>query len=95
MWAFVLPAIYAAASWFMRVVVLKFVMFSILFFIVTEFLGFITSKLPGASSLTGAFGSIPEGIWYFLDLFQFSFGVSAVLSAYILRFSIRRIPFIG
>jgi hypothetical protein len=48
-----------------------------------------------ASALTSALTSIPSSVWYFLDLMNFSMGVSMVLSAYVTRFIIRRIPVIG
>jgi hypothetical protein len=51
--------------------------------------------LPSSSSLSGAFGGISSGIWYFLDLFAFSQGVSIILSAFVTRFIIRRLPIIG
>lgn len=42
-----------------------------------------------------AFSSIPDGVVYFAQSFQIGIGVSMVLGAYLLRFILRRIPFIG
>lgn len=95
MWVFVLAGINQFLGWVLRTVVLKFVVYTVLFFVISEFLGFITEKLPTALALNGAFSQISSNVWYFLDLFQISFGISAILSAYVLRFSIRRLPFIG
>jgi hypothetical protein len=39
--------------------------------------------------------SIPSGITYWTDPFNIGYGVAAILAAYVLRFIIRRIPFIG
>lgn len=40
-------------------------------------------------------GSLGEGISYILSYLKFKDGVSLILSAYSVRFLIRRIPFIG
>lgn len=42
-----------------------------------------------------AFQSIASGTMYFLDVFQFDYGLTVLLSAYLLRFGLRRIPLIG
>jgi|APLak6261699311_1056244.scaffolds.fasta_scaffold00469_4 hypothetical protein len=80
-----------------RSIIVKFVLFFGLFFITTEFIQVLVSSglLPTASSLNGVFGGIPAGVWYFLDLFNFSMGFSTGLAAFVTRFIIRRIPVIG
>jgi len=40
-------------------------------------------------------GSIPSGVWFFCGCLNFTYGVTVVFSAYLLRFILRRIPFIG
>ncbi|TWH71296.1 uncharacterized protein DUF2523 [Azomonas agilis] len=42
-----------------------------------------------------AFSNIPEGVVFFAQALQIKEGISMVLSAYLLRFVIRRIPIIG
>jgi hypothetical protein len=44
---------------------------------------------------SGYFDSLPEGAWYYLNLFQAQYGLSAILVAYSIRFLIRRIPGFG
>lgn len=44
---------------------------------------------------SGMFDALPEGAWYFLNLFQVQYGLGAVLVAYCIRFLIRRIPGFG
>lgn len=39
--------------------------------------------------------TIPSNFSYYLDLLEFETGISLVISAYIARFVLRRIPFIG
>lgn len=47
------------------------------------------------TSMAGAFANTPLGVVYFLDIFLINEGLAIVLAAYLLRFIIRRIPFIG
>jgi len=81
----------------LRSVIVKFILFFGLYFITTEFISFLTSSgiLPSASSLSAAFNGIPSAVWYFLDLFNISFGIPVILTACVTRFIIRRIPIIG
>lgn len=87
----------AALGFFVRSIIAKFFLFFGLFFVTTEFIQVILSAgiLPSASSLNGVWGAVPAAVWYFLDLFNFTMGFSAVLSAMATRFIIRRIPIIG
>jgi hypothetical protein len=59
-------------------------------FAVAQLSGFV-----GVSALTNAFNGLPAGIWYFIDLARLDFGIPLVLSAFIARFLIRRLPVIG
>ncbi|UZM15479.1 DUF2523 domain-containing protein [Pseudomonas kielensis] len=53
---------------------------------------FIVGLISSAGEL---FSAIDPSVWYFLNIFQIPFGISVVMSAYLLRFLVRRIPFIG
>lgn len=66
----------------------------------------VLSLLPSLSFLStiqsfwdslfgGTLGSVSSGLVYFLDLFNLNFGIAAILSAYLFRFLLRRIPLIG
>lgn len=46
-------------------------------------------------SASGAFDSIPSSIIFYGNALQIGPGISMILGAYLLRFIIRRIPFIG
>lgn len=97
MFGIVLSALNSVLAFVLRSIIVKFVLFFGLFFVTTEFVQVLSSSglLPSAQSLTGLFGGIPSGVWYFLDLFSFSVGFPALLSAWATRFIIRRIPVIG
>lgn len=97
MFGIFLSALNALLGYVLRTVVIKFVVFGALFAIVTGFVTVMQAAgiFPNASALSGAFGNIGSGMWYFLDLFRFDVGIPMILSAYGARFLIRRIPFIG
>lgn len=82
-------------GWVVRSVLVKFVLFFGLYFVTSEFLQVISSLLPNASSLNGALSGISASTAYFLDVFALQSGLSLVVSAYVTRFVIRRIPVIG
>lgn len=52
----------------------------------------VPSFVRGAA---GAFAGIPESVVFFAQPFRIGEGIAIVLLAYVLRFVIRRIPFIG
>jgi hypothetical protein len=95
MWILLLGAVNTMLGFIFRSVMVKFVVFFALFFIVTEFIGLLTPLLPNSAGLSGSLGGIPSGVWYFLDLFNVTAGIPILLSAYVTRFVIRRIPVIG
>lgn len=91
----ILSALFSFAGWLFKSSMVKWVFYFALFFFVTEVVQLLTPLLPGASSLTSAFSGLSAGLWYFLDLFKVGYGVSACMSAAVVRFTIRRIPVIG
>ncbi|RZI43725.1 DUF2523 domain-containing protein [Herbaspirillum sp. HC18] len=95
MFGIVLSAINAALTFVLRSVLVKFAVFFGLYFVTTEFLAYLSAHLPDASSINATLAQITPGVWYFLDYFGFTYGFPMVLSAWVLRFLIRRIPVIG
>lgn len=53
---------------------------------------FIVGLITSAGEL---FTAIDPSVWYFMNIFQIPFGITVITSAYLLRFLVRRIPFIG
>lgn len=84
-------------SWLFRTVLIKFVLFSGLFVVVTSMIGYLTTKLSYFSPdiLTNSLSTFTPAMWYFIDLTMFSVGFPMVVSASLVRFAIRRIPFLG
>ncbi len=95
MFGIVLSALNAALAFLVRSILVKFVVYFALFFITTEFLTVIGDMLPTGADLTTALGGVPADVWYFIDLFNVSAGIPLLLSAWVTRFIIRRIPVIG
>lgn len=95
MFGILMSAANTALAFFVRSIIAKFFVFFALFFITTEFLSVLVDRLPNGSAMNGALSGIPSSMWYFLDLVHFDVGLPAVLSAWVLRFMIRRIPVIG
>ncbi len=92
--AFLAPLV----EWIFRGVVIKFVVFTALFGVLALLLPIVSSWLApyiSTSGLSSAFGGVDGGVWFWLDFFALDYGVPALLSAYITRFLIRRLPIIG
>lgn len=95
MFGILLSALNVIVGFIFRSLVVKFVVFFALFFITTEFMQIVSGLLPDGSALASSLGGIPGSVWYFLDLFNVSAGIPLLLSAWVTRFVIRRIPVIG
>lgn len=95
MFGILLSALNVVLGFVFRSVLVKFVLYFGLFFVTTEFISILTTILPTGSALSGALGGIPSAVWYFLDLFNVTSGIPILLSAWVTRFVIRRIPLIG
>jgi hypothetical protein len=85
----------AAVGWLVKTVLVKFLLFTVMYLIVSAVCGVLISKLPGPGDLNSALASWSPAMWYFADLTMWTQFFPGVISAYILRFAIRRIPFFG
>jgi hypothetical protein len=95
MFGILLSALNIVLAWVVRSVLVKFAVFFALYFVTTEFVSVITSLMPTGSAVNGALSGITASTAYFLDVFALPSGLSLVVSAYVTRFIIRRIPVIG
>lgn len=50
--------------------------------------------VPGFLENISSF-QLPQGVLYYTTLFQLTAGITIIVSAYTLRFIIRRLPFVG
>ena len=85
-------------NWIFRGIVIKFVLMTGLFALMTVLvplaIGYIAPFL-GVATLNSAFTGLDPGVWFFLDFFALGYGVPLMISAYVTRFLIRRLPVIG
>lgn len=95
MFGILVSALNTALAFIFRSLLVKFVVFFALWFVTTEFVSVLSPMLPNSAALSASLGGIPAGVWYFLDLFNISAGIPALLSAFVTRFIIRRLPVIG
>ena len=85
-------------SWIFKTIVIKFVVLTALLAVVSFLVPYAVSHLTSftnVSSLNSAFSGIPDGLWWVLDFFRLDYGLPLVISAFISRFLIRRLPVIG
>lgn len=85
-------------GWLLRGAQLKFILFTVIASLFTFVMSFVVPEIAGfisPSGLTAAFGSVDPKIWYFINLMNLVSGISIVISAYVARFIIRRLPFVG
>jgi hypothetical protein len=85
----------AAVGFLVRTVLVKFLLFTVMYLVVSAVCGYLISKLPGPGDLNSALASWSPSMWYFADLTMWTQFFPALVSAFILRFAIRRIPFFG
>lgn len=84
-----------AAKWFYDFLFdLPFILFD---FVVSGLVDFITTIMPTGllSQIAGISGHISSGVQFWLAPFNVGFGFGSIMTAYIARFLLRRIPFIG
>lgn len=95
MFGILVSAFNVALGFVLRTVVVKFILFFGLYFVVQAFVPVLASLLPKFVDIAGLFSSLPDSVWYFMNLFMVAEGTKLMFSALLTRFIIRRIPLIG
>jgi hypothetical protein len=95
MFGIFLSAINTALAFVFQKFIVKFLVLFTLFFVISAFTSVLGSFLPDINQLDNALTAVPNSIWFFLNIFAFSFGAKAILTAWTYRFLIRRLPLIG
>lgn len=62
---------------------------------ILDSLSALLASIPSPEFLMTPMPTMPASILFFSDLFMIPYGLSAMVSAYLLRFLIRRLPVIG
>ncbi|ECI9605001.1 DUF2523 domain-containing protein [Salmonella enterica] len=78
-----------------RQIVVKFVLFVIIYLLLTQLAPLLTSYLPNGANVSALFNSLPSAVLWFLNISAFDVTFPMIIVAYFTRFFIRRIPFIG
>jgi hypothetical protein len=92
------PIVAPILGFLFREVAVKFLVFTAIFALVALLVPKVVSYLMpfiGVSSLSSAFSGLGGGVWFFLDFFNLAFGIPLLISAWVARFLIRRMPVIG
>jgi hypothetical protein len=87
-----------AVEWIFKAVTIKFVIFTAIFATVEQMLPYVMEYLGDFIKphfIQAGFSGIDSGVWFFLQFFSVGYGIKIIASAYVYRFMIRRIPFIG
>lgn len=97
MYGILISAFNSVLGWTFKTVIMKFVVFTVIYLVVSTFIGYIVNSgiLPNLSNVQSQAGSIPASVAYMFSIFQIWTGMSMIITAYMTRFMIRRIPFIG
>lgn len=94
MWALLAPVV----AWFVRGVVVKFLyltaIFALLAIVIPVGINLITPHI-GTAGLSSSFSGVSAGVWWWLDFFNLAYGVPLLISAYVARFLVRRLPLVG
>jgi hypothetical protein len=93
-----LNLLYVVGAWLMREVVIKASVIAGLYWLMVYLMPLVWGYVVGfvgASSLTGLFNAVPDGVYWFLYALKFDVGIPLVISAYVSRFLIRRLPVVG
>ncbi|ASD85737.1 DUF2523 domain-containing protein [Salmonella enterica subsp. enterica serovar Newport] len=78
-----------------RQIVVKFVLFTVMYLLLTQLAPLLTSYLPNGANVSALFNSLPSAVLWFLNISAFDVTFPMIIVAYFTRFFIRRIPFIG
>ena len=84
--------------WLLATSQIKFVAFTLIFLLFNFFQDIVVGYLnPFASTggLNSAFTGLSPSLWYFVNVFNLSYGIPLLIGAHVVRFLIRRIPIIG
>jgi len=93
-----LPFLSSLLGWIFRPAIVKFLILAFIFFLLEALFPFLIGLIMpfiAPDALNTAFANLPTGVWWLLNLARIDIGAPMVISAYITRFMIRRMPFIG
>lgn len=77
--------------------IIKFILFTGLYLIVSELGSLVMSKIDksGLNSISSLFSGLPSDVLFFMGVFRVEVGLPMIIAAFVVRFAIRRLPIIG
>lgn len=105
MFGILLSALYTLFAFLLRQVLIKFLVVMAIYVMIASLVNNLAEFMGGTarcctlsfnpSGLSVILSSLPNGVWFWLDLLNFTQGACLIFTAMVYRFLIRRIPFIG
>jgi hypothetical protein len=96
MYGILVSALSTVFGTLLRTVIVKFVVYSALFLLLTEFVPLALSPfMPSMDTLSSALGGMGSDFWFYADLVCLADGLKMVVGAAATAFVIRRLPVIG
>lgn len=81
---------------FFSLKVVKFFLMGFILLAASEIIGLLIEVfVPQFSSICNLLSSIPSQLGFFLQYFEIPYAVNTILAAYLMRFAVRRLPFVG
>nr|DAJ72357.1 MAG TPA: Protein of unknown function (DUF2523) [Inoviridae sp.] len=80
---------------FLKIVFIKALLFLIIFIAISYGIDYLIGLIETAQFDLSKYSNFGEGISYFLNYIKLKEGIELILTAFNVRFLIRRIPFIG
>jgi hypothetical protein len=90
-------AVNYALSFVMQGSIIKFFLFTGLYYIVSELGSLLTQKIDktGLTSIGSLVSGLPADVLFFMSVFRLEVGLPMIIAAFVVRFAIRRLPIIG
>ena len=82
-------------GYLLKTSLIKWAVFFALYFLVVEMMPFIKDLVFRFLDFQPIFNTLPSEFDYFLTYLSFEHGFNLIISAYLVRFIIRRIPVVG
>ncbi len=93
-----LNVLYLVGAWLVREVIIKASVIAGLYWLLVYLMPLVWSYVSGfvgVSGLSSLFNAVPDGVYWFLYALKFDVGLPLIISAYVSRFLIRRLPVVG
>ncbi|MDE8651893.1 DUF2523 family protein [Novosphingobium album (ex Liu et al. 2023)] len=97
MFGIIKSAINYALDFILKGSIIKFVVFTALYYVVTELTDIAIGMIDqsGMNGIGPLVSGLPEDVLFFLGVFRIEIGLPMIIAAYVVRFGIRRLPIIG